>query len=125
MRKWNLIRFMTVVGLLVTGLDSVAQAQQKLPPEIAKGLAQITEEDVAATVTFLASDEMAGRDTPSRELTIATAYVAARFRAAGLQGGAKGSFYQKHQLETVAMPSSGVEFQVDGQPASALWSDCR
>ncbi|MDG2185001.1 MAG: hypothetical protein P8K79_04940, partial [Mariniblastus sp.] len=65
MRKWNLIRFMTVVGLLVTGLDSVVQAQQKLPPEIAKGLAQITEEDVTATVTFLASDEMAGRDTPS------------------------------------------------------------
>ena len=56
MRKWNLIRFMTVVGLLVTGLDSVVQAQQKLPPEIANGLARITEEDVAATVTFLASD---------------------------------------------------------------------
>ena len=117
MRKWNLIRFMTVVGLLVTGLDSVVQAQQKLPPEIAGGLAQITEEDVTATVTFLASDEMAGRDTPSRELTIATAYVAARFRAAGLQGGVDGSFYQKHELETVAMPASGVEFQVDGQAA--------
>ncbi|MEE2826076.1 MAG: M28 family peptidase [Planctomycetota bacterium] len=113
--KW--MRIMALIGLLMTGLDPFVQAQQELPGEVRQALAQITQQDVTATVTFLASDEMAGRDTPSRELTIATCYVAARFRGAGLEGGVDGSFYQKHQLETVAMPSTGVEFQVDGQPA--------
>ncbi|MDB4534400.1 M28 family peptidase [Vicingaceae bacterium] len=71
----------------------------------------ITERSVSATLTFLASDEMGGRGTPSPEFRIATAYVAARFRAAGLTGGGKDeSFYQVSPLDTVQMPASGVAF---------------
>ncbi|MEE2825031.1 MAG: M28 family peptidase [Planctomycetota bacterium] len=104
-----------VIGL-VGGLADMLPAQQELSAEVKQAVAQITQQDVTAAVTFLASDEMAGRDTPSRELTIASAYVAARFRGAGLVGGGDdGSFYQRHELETVAMPSSGIEFLVGGR----------
>ena len=49
---------------------------------------------VRADVEFLASDLLEGRDTESRGYDIAAAYVAAQFRAIGLQpGGAKGSWY--------------------------------
>ena len=113
----TLFRMVNVMVALAMGWVSETPAQQRLPPELAQAVAQITQNDVTATVTFLASDEMAGRDTPSPELTIASAYVAARFRGAGLSGGANGSFYQKHQLKTEAMPSAGIAFTVDGQPA--------
>ena len=59
----------------------------------------IEESKVLETVSFLASDEMAGRNTPSPELDIAADYVAKRFRSAGLEGlGAEGSFFQPAQL---------------------------
>ena len=117
MNSFSLIGITLVFGFLLVGQDGQLRGQDDLPAAVISALDEITQEDVTATVTFLSSDEMAGRDTPSAELTIATAYVAARMRAAGLEGGADGSFYQKHQLETEAMPSAGVEFKVDGQSA--------
>ncbi len=117
MNRFSLIGVTLVFGSLLVGQDGQLRGQDDLPATVTSALDKITQEDVTATVTFLSSDEMAGRDTPSAELTIATAYVAARMRAAGLEGGDDGSFYQKHQLETEAMPSAGVEFKVDGQSA--------
>ena len=121
-QRMRMMKVCKSIGCLVmiagwrAGLAGWLPAQQELPGEVRQALAQITQQDVTATVTFLASDEMAGRDTPSRELTIASAYVAARFRGAGLQGGGPdASFYQKHELETVAMPNRGIEFLVAGR----------
>ena len=76
----------------------------------------IEESEVLATVAFLASDEMAGRNTPSTELDIAAAYVAARFRGAGLEGlGPDGSFYQTTELAQFAMPEGGATVLAAGQ----------
>lgn len=58
-------------------------------------LRSIQEKQILETVSFLASDEMNGRDTPSKELNIAANYVAERFQKAGLEGlGPEGSFFQ-------------------------------
>jgi hypothetical protein len=58
---------------------------------------------------------MAGRDTPSRELTIASSYVASRFRGAGLEGpGPDGSYYQVHEFVTTTPPGTGAELIEDG-----------
>ena len=59
------------------------------------GLAQITEGRVIATISFLASDELAGRAIGSPEYEIAAAFVASRFRGAGLDGATEGNFYQE------------------------------
>ena len=59
----------------------------------------IQQKQVLETVSFLASDEMNGRDTPSKELLIASEYVADRFSKAGLEGlGTDGSFFQTVEL---------------------------
>ncbi len=83
-----------------------------------KGLDQINEKSVTSTITFLASDEMAGRGTPSPEYLIASAYVAARFRGAGLEpGGTEGTFYQNSTIKSIKTPATGVTFQdAHGQP---------
>ena len=65
----------------------------------------IEESEVLSTVVFLASDEMAGRNTPSIELAIAAAYVGARFQGAGLKGlGPEGSYFQTTELTQYAPP---------------------
>ena len=75
----------------------------------------IVEGRVLSTISFLASDEMAGRDTPSPELRIASQYVAARFRGAGLEGaGPEGSYFQTHQWVTTMPPEDGTAITEDG-----------
>lgn len=73
--------------------------------------------DVLATVSFLAADELAGRDTPSKELEIAGAYVASRFRGAGLEGlGAEGSFYQVQEMPRWFAPDGVVSLVTAASP---------
>ncbi|MFN5797245.1 MAG: hypothetical protein ACK5AN_06910, partial [Planctomyces sp.] len=73
--------------------------------------------DVLATVSFLASDELAGRDTPSKELEIASAYVASRFRGAGLEGlAANGSFYQVQEMPRYFAPDGPVSLVTAASP---------
>jgi hypothetical protein len=45
----------------------------------------VTKEEVEAHLTFLAADEMRGRDTGSPELNIAANYLAAQFKVMGLE----------------------------------------
>jgi hypothetical protein len=105
-------------AFLATGLlPGLAIAQTNLAPELAQPLEAVNESSVTATIAFLACDELAGRDTPSAELNIASAYVAARFRGAGLQGGGdNGSFYQSTSIATIQLPSSGISIRQGGKP---------
>lgn len=86
-------------------------------PVLSKALDQITEPSVRGTVSFLASDELGGRGTPSPGFTIASAYVASRFAAAGLEpAGVDGTWYQNSEIELVQMPRDGVELRdADGR----------
>ena len=89
----------------------------KLP--VPKGAEQITESRVAATISFLASDELGGRGTGTPEFNIAAAYVASRFRAAGLEGGgAEGSFYHETVTGQVRTPSQVVMESKDKVPVA-------
>lgn len=70
-------------------------------------LRSIQEKQILETVSFLASDEMNGRDTPSKELDVAANFVADRFRKAGLEGlGPDGSFFQTAELFRTSAPAS-------------------
>jgi hypothetical protein len=77
----------------------------------------IEQSEVLSTVSFLASDEMAGRDTPSTELDIAAAYVSARFKGAELEGlGPDGSYYQSTELTQYLQPRTEATITRDGMP---------
>ncbi len=77
----------------------------------------IEQSEVLSTVSFLASDEMAGRNTPSTELDIAAAYVSARFKGAGLEGlGPEGNYYQTTELTQYLQPKTEAVVTRDGMP---------
>ncbi|QDU66995.1 M28 family metallopeptidase [Engelhardtia mirabilis] len=64
-----------------------------------RALATIRPENIFADLSFIASDEMHGRDTPSPELLIAARYIRARLQRLGFQpGGPLGSYFYEYQL---------------------------
>ena len=108
--------YLAVLLSLGLAIPGIGQENSQLASEFKPALQAINQRSVSATVNFLASDEMRGRDTPSRELTIASAYVASRFKAAGLKGlGEEGSFYQTTQIATTAAPQEGTSLTSDGK----------
>lgn len=86
-----------------------AQSQDQPAPELTdnelEAVNSIRERAVQATVAFLSSDEMAGRQTPSAELRIASRFAASRLQAAGLEPlGDDGTFFQTHSFEVFQPP---------------------
>ena len=76
-------------------------------------LRSIQEKQILETVSFLASDEMNGRDTPSKELNIAANYVAERFQKAGLEGlGPESSFFQTAEFFCTSAPKTRAAMSV-------------
>jgi hypothetical protein len=72
----------------------------------------VTSNEVEAHLTFLASDEMRGRDTGSPEIDIAANYIASYFRQLGLKPApGTDNYFQKVGLMRTAPPTS-IDFKV-------------
>lgn len=104
-----------------------AMAQQEVPAlsdDEQKACDTIAEREVVADLTFLASDELEGRGTGSEGLRIANAYVASRFRAAGLVGpdpNNEDDFFQVHEIDMLLTSSTGLQLtDKDGKSFNVL-----
>ncbi len=75
---------------------SVAAAATKvaIKPEMKATLDRISAESMRGHLTFLASDLLEGRDTPSRGLDLAAEYIAAQFRIIGLEPAGNEGYFQ-------------------------------
>ncbi|MBM3964181.1 MAG: M28 family peptidase [Planctomycetes bacterium] len=114
----NLVGGVSLALVISYAASGWAQLEGDKPP-VPKGAEQITESRVAATISFLASDELGGRGTGTPEFNIAAAYVASRFRAAGLEGGGtEGSFYHETVTSQVRTPSQVVVESKDKVPVA-------
>jgi hypothetical protein len=68
---------------------------------IDRSAALIREQDIRADIYFLASDDMAGRNSTSREDRIATEYIASEFMRLGLKPmGDNGTYFQSMNIVT-------------------------
>jgi hypothetical protein len=74
--------------------NNAAAESAGITPEMRIVMAHITPNALRADVSFLASDLLEGRDTPSRGLDIAAEYIASSFRRMGLEPVTGDSFYQ-------------------------------
>ena len=81
-----------MVAMSSTGLVSAARKNVPGP----RGADQIDAGRLRADLSFIASDDLEGRDTPSRGLDIAARYLASRLQALGLKpAGDDGGYFQK------------------------------
>jgi hypothetical protein len=73
----------------------------------------ITEPRVKEVVSFLASDDLLGRDSPSPGQDKAAEYIAAAFKRAGLTTASEaGGFFHQFTLQGVRLDSDSVELKV-------------
>ncbi|MCU1261465.1 MAG: putative aminopeptidase [Bryobacterales bacterium] len=96
--------------LLLTAVVCLAAVD----PQEQAALDRISAADMRGNLSFLSSDALEGRDTPSRGLDIAAEFIASQFRRAGLEpvGGAD-YFQAADYLETTPDPSPSVTLDDD------------
>ena len=86
-----------------------------IPPEIRAALDRISADSLRGHLSFIASDLLEGRNTPSRGLEIAAEYIAAQFRRAGLEpAGDAESYFQTSEWSVGTAQNNFVELAVDG-----------
>jgi len=87
---------------LLLSLSAFAQTtpqKAEVPARFRAALEQVSAEDMRGHLSFIASDALEGRKTPSRGLDIAAEYIAAQFRRAGLEpAGDDGGYFQTGEL---------------------------
>jgi Zn-dependent M28 family amino/carboxypeptidase len=76
----------------------------------------ITADQMRKYLTFIASDELEGRDTPSRGLDIASMYIADHLRTWGLKpAGDNGTYFQKFPMKRSKIDTANTRLDLNGQ----------
>ena len=98
-----------IILVMTCSISAPAAGQQD-------ALASITAEELRTHLTFIASDEMMGRDTPSPQLKLAARYLATMVESYGWKPiMPDGSFLQTIALETVSPSTSGTQLTAGGK----------
>lgn len=76
----------------------------------------ITAEQMRKYLTFISSDELEGRDTPSRGLDIAARYIADHLERWGIKpAGDNGTYFQKFAIKRSRVDAAGTRLELNGQ----------
>jgi hypothetical protein len=112
-------RLALALSFCVASLGSGFGAQRGRPAKTARGgvrpavraaLEGIGAAGLRGHLSFIASDLLEGRDTPSRGLDIAAEYIAAQFRRAGLEpAGEGGGYFQTTEFATRSAPDKPIK----------------
>lgn len=109
--------------LLLATLAASLLAAQGQPPLAQRIAARLRPNDLKADVSFLASDALQGRATPSPGLDMAAEYIAAQFRRAGLEPVGDEGYFQNARYQSVKPNPEGLEFTLDtakAEPGSVV-----
>ncbi|MDT4898925.1 MAG: hypothetical protein QOH25_4002 [Acidobacteriota bacterium] len=78
---------------------------------------QITAAQLKDYLYFVASDEMEGRDTPSRGLDTTAKFLATNLSRWGLKpAGDNGTYFQKIALQRIKLDAANTRAEINGQP---------
>lgn len=103
----------SVVLLLAACGTSSVKTPAPVGPAPGSAAATITPGDIYARISFLASDALKGRDTPSQGLEAAAAYIASEYQRLGLEPkGDSGSFLQRYPYTVRTLKSPEVRLDV-------------
>ena len=98
---------------MVASAAVLAGAEFALTPEVRQTLDRISADSLRGNVSFLASDLLEGRATPSPGLDVAAEYIAAQFRRAGLESAGGGDYFQTASLATVRPNREGLALSLN------------
>jgi len=103
---------MKLARRLLLVLCAAALLQASLSSEEKLLTETITAGELKAHVSFLASDPLEGRDTPSKGLDVAAEYIASEFRRAGLEPVGDEGYFQTAPYATVTENLADFRFAI-------------
>src|SRR5262249_42924644 len=111
--------------LLMAAMDPTTRADEPtsdggppvVSPRVKEGLDRISADSLRGHLSFLASDLLEGRGTPSRGLDLAAEYTAAQSRRAGLEPIGDDGYFQTADWKYLAPDpdSFACQFQLGGE----------
>ncbi len=113
--RWNAVGFVC----LVAGTCSAILADDRRAPSVTltadetAALDRINASSLRGHLSFIASDLLEGRDTPSRGLDLAAEYIAAQFRRAGLEPIGDDAYFQTANWKLLEPDDDGFRFVVN------------
>jgi len=90
-----------------------ALAAAELTPAEQALMKTIAADTIRGHVSFLASDALEGRATPSKGLDIAAEYIASQYRRFGLQPAGDNGYFQTAQYVSTRQPMDAFELSLD------------
>ena len=105
----NRIARITVAAALLA--CSVGAQKPAIPAGKRAVLNRISGQSMRGHLSFIASDMLEGRATPSRGLDLAAEYIAAQFRRAGLEPVGDDGYFQTAPFSVSETPMEGFEFK--------------
>jgi hypothetical protein len=106
-------RAIAAAFLLLVAPALLAGAEFAVTPDVQAALDRISADSLKGHVSFLASDLLEGRNTPSAGLDIAAEYIAAQFRRAGLEPGGDDGYFETAKFILVKPSLEGFELAVE------------
>ena len=103
---------MAAATVLLAFWGDAAAQNPALSPEARRAIAAISADSLRGNLSFLASDQLEGRDTPSRGLDIAALYIAAQFRRAGLAPAGDDGYFQTAHMLRVSEPPASFDLRI-------------
>ncbi|HEX8723539.1 MAG TPA: M28 family peptidase [Pyrinomonadaceae bacterium] len=79
----------------------------------------VSPEEMKKHLSYIASDELQGRKTPSKGLDLAAEYIAAQFRRAGLEPAGDDGYFQTANWQLSSRDMAAVRLSFSGAPAPA------
>lgn len=106
--------------VLIAAIVSFSFAQKTVKNQIDAGnVHSITKEHLRDYLSFIASDELEGRDTPSRGLNIAAKFLATNLSRWGYTpAGDNGSYFQRIALQRSRIQAEQTTVEIDGRKFS-------
>lgn len=100
---------LTLVLLVQAGSPGV------VPAAVRRAADSITAAQLERDLAYFASDELQGRNTPSRGFDLAASYIVKRLEAAGVKPfGDKGTFYQRYEMHESRVETTAASITING-----------
>ncbi len=108
------LRTTVAVAIIACCLGAQRPAAQHLgiPADQRAALDRISAASLRGHLSFIASDALEGRNTPSTGLDIAAEYIAAQFRRAGLEPAGDDGYFQTARFAVAETPMGSFEFKL-------------
>jgi hypothetical protein len=108
-RSATVCLFSTLAVILIGAGQEPAPTTASPAPDVDATLSRITADSLRGHLSFLASDLLEGRETPSRGLDLAALYIAAQFRRAGLEPIGDDGYFQTAPWRNLVIDGEGYE----------------